>query len=159
MVTDVLAAATAGRRPSEAPVLEVRPSGIGADLERTHAHLDVYPDRVEVRDRHGGLRRKLDLTDVEGVEVQRRISGATLVVQSATGVDLVMKGLRPDAADQARQTILDLRPPPGTRPPLDEARLLRHLVELHRAGVLDDGELADKTALVVELARGAGPDA
>lgn len=152
VVTHVLAAATAARRPPEVPVLEVRPAGIGADLDRTHPHLEVYPDRVEVRDRHGGLRRKLDLSDVEGVEVQRRLSGATLVVQSATGVDLVMKGLRPDDADAARQTILELRPPPGTRPPVDEARLLRHLVELHRAGLLDDAELTDKTARLAELA-------
>jgi hypothetical protein len=37
----------------------------------------------------------------------------------------------------------------------DEADLLRKLVDLHRAGVIDEHELAAKTDVVAQLARAA----
>ncbi len=65
----------------------------------------------------------------------------------------MIKGLRPEAAEAAREAILELRPPEIPLVSLiDERALMRSIVELHRAGVLDDDELAQKTALVARLA-------
>ncbi len=63
-----------------------------------------------------------------------------------------------------RRTITAARPSTGAQPlrptvapaPFEEAELLGKLIDLHRAGVLDETELAAKTAVVGELARRAG---
>jgi hypothetical protein len=65
----------------------------------------------------------------------------------------VIKGLRPESAESARQAILDLRPADvPSVDQVDERSLMRAILELHRAGVLDDMEMAEKTALVARMA-------
>ena len=106
-----------------------------------------------LRDRHGGLRRTLAVADITDVQVQRRLTSAVLVISTRTATGMVVKGLRPESAESARLAILDLRPPVvPVLDQLDERALVRAILELHRAGVLDDREAADKTALVARMA-------
>jgi hypothetical protein len=142
----------------DTPLLELRPSALGADVDQLGDQVLVYVDRIEHRDRHGRLKRRMSLRDVTEVEVHRRLTGTLLEVHSHAGVALVVKGLRPEAAEQARELIAAHRPRPRgvaapARPEFDEAGLLRKLVELYRAGVLDDQELAAKTEVVAAMAR------
>ena len=153
VTTGVHAAAAAQRPRPERPVMELRPTVLATDIDRIGDQLVVMKDRLELRDRHGGLRRTLALADIEDVQVQRRLTSAVLVVSARTSTDMVIKSLRPDAAESARETILRLRPADGAVPgQVDERALMRAIVELHRAGVLDDTELAEKTALVTRMA-------
>jgi hypothetical protein len=156
VTTGVLAAAAAqrpaGRREADQPVMELRPTVLATDIDRIGDQLTVLKDRLELRDRHGGLRRQLPLADIDDVEVQRRLTSAVLLVRTRTTTDLVVKGLRPEAAEEARAAILDLVPSTPDPGHVDERALRRALVELHRAGVLDDRELAEKAALVARLA-------
>jgi len=149
------AAADQGSAPSTAPLLELRPSTLGAGVEQLGDRVLVYDDRVEHRDRHGGLRRTMTRRDVTEVLVHRRLTGTVLEIHSRSGLPLVLKGIRPDAADEARRLLIAMAPGPGvdTRPAFDEGTLLRKLVDLHRAGVLDEHELAAKTEVVARLAR------
>ena len=153
VTTGVLAAAAAQRSRPERPVMELRPTVLATDIDRIGDQLVVMKDRLELRDRHGGLRRTLDLADITDVQVHRRLTSAVLAVTTRASTDLVVKGLRPESAESAREAILRLRPtdqPAVTA--IDERALMRAVVELHRAGVLDDVELAEKTALVGRLA-------
>lgn len=155
VTTGVLAAAAAAAQRSkpERPVMELRATVLATDIDRIGDQLVVMKDRLELRDRHGGLRRTLNLADINDVQVQRRLTTAVLIVTTRMATDLVIKGLRPESAESAREAILRLRP---TEAPLvnavDERALMRAVVELHRAGVLDDAELAEKTALVARMA-------
>ena len=152
VTTGVLAAAAAQRPKHEQPVMELRPTVLATDIDRIGDQLVVMKDRLELRDRHNGLRRTVALADITDVQVQRRLTSAVLEVSTRNATDMAIKGLRPEAAEAAREAILKLRP---TEVPvlaqLDERALMRAIVELHRAGVLDDTELADKTALVARL--------
>jgi hypothetical protein len=157
VTTGVLAAAKAQRPKGEEPLMELRPTVLATDIDRIGDQLVVMKDRLELRDRHGGLRRTLAIADIVDVGIQRRLTSAVLVVTTRTATDMVIKGLRPEAAESARQAILDLRPAePAHVDHLDERSLMRAILELHRAGVLDDLEMADKTALVARMA-GHGP--
>jgi hypothetical protein len=145
---------------SGTPLAELRISGIGADLEQRGDQLLVYVDRLEHRDRLGRLRRRMPTSDVAHVEVHKRLTGATLVVQSVAGIDLVLRGARPEAAEAVRSTLLANLAPARRRgrptpAPFDEAELLRKLVDLYRAGVLTGIELDAKTEVVARLAREA----
>jgi hypothetical protein len=145
---------------SGTPMAELRISGIGADLEQRGDQLLVYVDRLEHRDRLGRLRRRMPTSDVAHVEVHKRLTGATLVVQSVAGIDLVLRGARPEAAEAVRSTLLANLAPARRRgrptpAPFDEAELLRKLVDLYRAGVLTGIELDAKTEVVARLAREA----
>ena len=87
------------------------------------------------------------------MQIQRRLTSAVLLVSTRTATDMVIKGLRPETAESARQAILDLRPDEVPHlNQLDEQVLMRAILELHRAGVLDDVEMADKTSLVARMA-------
>jgi hypothetical protein len=157
VTTGVLAAAAAQRPRPERPVMELRPTVLATDIDRIGDQLVVMTDRLELRDRHGGLRRTLALADIDDVQVQRRLTSAVLQVSTHTATDLVIKGLRPEAAEAARETILRLRPADvPVHAQVDERALMRAIVELHRAGVLDDTELAQKTALVARMAGRSG---
>ena len=62
-----------------------------------------------------------------------------------------------DRVDEHHDWTEPLRPavPTVTPAPFEEAELLSKLIDLHRAGVIDETELAAKTAVVGELARRA----
>ncbi len=153
VTTGVLAAAAAQRPKHEQPVMELRPTVLATDIDRLGDQLVVMRDRLELRDRHNGLRRTLALADITDVQVQRRLTSAVLLVSTRNGTDMAIKGLRPEAAEAARDAILKLRPVAmPVLAQLDERSLMRAIVELHRAGVLDDDELAEKTALVSRMA-------
>jgi hypothetical protein len=156
VTTGVLAEAKAKARPaptSDDAVLELRPTVLATDIDRIGDQLVVMKDRLELRDRHGGLRRTLAIADITDVQVQRRLTSAVLVISTRTATDMVVKGLRPESAESARLAILDLRPSVvPVLDQLDERALVRAILELHRAGVLDDREAADKTALVARMA-------
>ncbi len=152
VTTGVLAAAAAQRPKHEQPVMELRPTVLATDIDRIGDQLVVMKDRLELRDRHNGLRRTVPLADISDVQVQRRLTSAVLVVSTRSATDMVIKGLRPEAAEAAREAILKLRPVEvPVLAQLDERSLMRAIVELHRAGVLDDDELAQKTALVSRM--------
>jgi hypothetical protein len=146
VTTGVLAAAAAQRPKHERPVMELRPTVLATDIDRIGDQLVVMKDRLELRDRHGGLRRTLALADIDDVQVQRRLTSAVLVVSTRTTTDMAIKGLRPEAAEAAREAILNLRPVETSfLAQLDERALMRAIVELHRAGVLDE------TAMVARM--------
>ncbi|MCD9623863.1 hypothetical protein [Rhabdothermincola salaria] len=149
------AAAEQGSQSPAPPLLELRPSTIGAGVDQLGDRVLVYDDRVEHRDRHGRLRRTMRRRDVTEVLVQRRLTGTVLELHSRAGLPLVLKGVRPDAADEVRRLLTPTGPAPRVdhRPTFDEGALLHKLVDLHRAGVLDEHELAAKTEVVARLAR------
>ena len=89
----------------DGPLFEVRSSPLGADLERLGDHLVVFGDRLELRDRTGRIRRLLHDGDITDVAVQRKFTGAVLTVESGTGEAIVVKGIKPEQADQVRRLI------------------------------------------------------
>ena len=156
VTTGVFAKAKA-KHPKGDPVMELRPTVLATDIDRVGDQLVVMRDRLELRDRHGGLRRTVGLADIDDVQIHRRLSSAVLLVTTRTSTDMIIKGLRPEAAESARETIMTLRPledPFANQ--IDDRSLMRNLVELHRAGILDDTELAAKTAMVDRLAGRSG---
>jgi hypothetical protein len=109
-------------------------------------------DRIELRDRHGGLRRQLAHADIEDVTVERRLTSAVLNVRSRTAGDMVVKGLRPDLAEEAQAAIRALLPEVAVINSIEEKALMHSILALHRAGVLNDHELSSKTAFVARMA-------
>jgi len=195
VLSSVLAASAKPQGPAPGrPLFELRPATPGGHTDPRGENLLVFAERVEHRDRYGRLRQRMPILDVADVAVQRRLTGATVTVQCRTGADLVIKGLRPDEADQIRYAVLLAQTTPGTtspvpagtaaaedwapvaaisgaatltpeieplravRLPFDEAGLLAKLIDLHRAGVIDEHELAEKTMVVAGLAQQARVD-
>jgi len=195
VLSSVLAASAKPQGPAPGrPLFELRPATPGGHTDPRGENLLVFAERVEHRDRYGRLRQRMPIRDVVDVAVQRRLTGATVTVQCRTGADLVIKGLRPDEADQIRYAVLLAQTTPGTtspvpagtaaaedwapvtaisgaatltpeieplravRLPFDEAGLLAKLIDLHRAGVIDEHELAEKTTVVAGLAQQARID-
>ena len=157
VTTGVFAKAKAQHPKANLPVMELRPTVLATDIDRVGDQLVVMRDRLELRDRHGGLRRTVALADIDDVQIQRRLSSAVLLVTTRTSTDMIIKGLRPEAAESARETIMTLRPLEDPFPnEYDDRSLMRCLAELHRAGILDDTELAAKTVLVDRLAGRSG---
>lgn len=154
VVTGVLAKARQESRRADGaePVMQIHPTVLATDVERIGDQLIVLKDRLELRDRHHGLRRTVNIADIVDIEIQHRLTSAVLVITTRTATDMVIKGLRPDTAESARRAILDLLPDePGLPPGIDERILVKAILDLHRAGVLDDAEAAEKTALVARL--------
>lgn len=154
VVTGVLAKAREESRRADGPepVMQIHPTVLATDVDRIGDQLIVLKDRLELRDRHNGLRRTVNIADIVGIEIQHRLTSAVLVITTRTATDMVIKGLRPDTAESARHAILDLLPDePGLPPGIDERVLVKAILDLHRAGVLDDAEAAEKTALVARL--------
>jgi hypothetical protein len=150
LATATLAAA-AHRSKSEEPVMELRPTVVATDIDRVGDQLVVLRNRLELRDRYGTVRRTLDFVDIETVRVHRKSTSAVLEITTRVATDLVIKGLRPESADAAQRAIEELCPSgTPTEPEADERTLVRALLDLHRAGVLDEAELAAKKALVAQ---------
>ena len=89
----------------DGPLLEVRSSPLGADIEHLGDHLVVYADRVELRDRTDRVRRRLRDREISQVSVQRKFTGAVLTVEAGTGDPIVLKGIKPDQADEVARLI------------------------------------------------------
>ncbi len=89
----------------DGPLFEIRSSPLGADLEHLGDHLVVFGDRLELRDRTDRIRRLLRDRDITEVSVQRKFTGAVLTVESGTGDPIVVKGIKPEQADEVRRLI------------------------------------------------------
>jgi hypothetical protein len=152
VTTGVLAAAAAQKPRAEKPLLELRPTALATEIDRIGDQLVVMTDRIELRDRHGGLRRQLALADIEDVAVERRLTSAVLHLKSRTANDMVVKGLRPDLAEEAQAAVLALLPEVPLISSIEEKALMHSILALHRAGVLNDAEVATKTTLVARMA-------
>jgi hypothetical protein len=152
VTTGVLAAAAAQKPRAEKPLLELRPTALATEIDRIGDQLVVMTDRIELRDRHGGLRRQLALADIEDVAVERRLTSAVLHLKSRTATDMVVKGLRPDLAEEAQAAVLALLPEVPLISSIEEKALMHSILALHRAGVLNDTEVATKTTLVAHMA-------
>ena len=169
--------------PREIPLIELRTSPLGAEIDHLGDRLLVFADRVELRDRTDRVRQTLRGDDITDVVIQRKFTGAVVSVES-TSETIVARGIKPEQADQAqalihRQTRHGRPPQPrdstmspdvvpstgpdvvpsaqlsiGNRQRINEADLLRKLADLHRAGVLSDGEFEAKIALVGRLVSG-----
>ncbi len=169
--------------PPEIPLIELRTSPLGAEIDHLGDRLLVFADRVERRDRTDRVRQTLRGDDIVDVVIQRKFTGAVLSVESASET-IVTRGIKPEQADQARALIhrqtRNGRPPQprdstvspdvapstvpdvvpsaqlsiGNRQRINEADLLRKLADLHRAGVLSDSEFEAKIALVGRLVSG-----
>ncbi len=57
VATGVLAAAAAQRTRAERPLMELQPTVLATEIDRIGDQLVVMQDRLELRDRHNGLRR------------------------------------------------------------------------------------------------------
>ncbi|HEY6532876.1 MAG TPA: hypothetical protein VIY72_11260 [Acidimicrobiales bacterium] len=152
VTTGVLAAAAAQRPKVEKPLLELRPTALATEIDRIGDQLVVMTDRIELRDRNGGLRRQLALADIQDVSVERRLTSAVLHLTSRTGADMVVKGLRPDLAEEAQAAVMALLPEVPLINSIEEKALMHSILALHRAGVLNDTEMAAKTSLVARMA-------
>jgi hypothetical protein len=163
------------------PLLEVKTSPLGADLEHLGDRLAIFVDRVELRDRLDRVRNSIKGDDIVDVIVTKRLTGAVLTVESVHGAGIAAKGLRPDQADEARLLILDKTRPPRlaghngdneaeppevvapkpvapspvpAAPEVDAVALRSKLADLHNAGVLTDDEYQQKLLVVRRLANG-----
>ncbi len=164
-----------------APLLEVKTSPLGADLEHLGDRLAIFVDRVELRDRLDRVRNSIKGVDIVDVVVNKRLTGAVVTIESVHGAGIAAKGLRPDQADEARQLILDktrparlagrngdnetdastvaapepvtTSPAPAT-PKVDAVALRSKLADLHNAGVLTHDEYQQKLLVVRRLANG-----
>ena len=166
---------------TDPPLLEVKQGTLAADIEHIGERLVIFNDRVELHDRNDRVRQVIAGADIADVVVHKKFTGSTVTVEAGTGESIVAKGLKPEQADEIRSVILKRTragapsvAPPATgrsaRPePADtvvdardpklatadqRADLLAKLDDLHRAGVLTDGELAEKQALVERLLDG-----
>jgi hypothetical protein len=90
----------------EPPLLEVKSSGINADLEHLGDRLAIFTDHVELRDRLDRVRQSVRGEDIVDVTVQKKLTGVVLTIHSARGQGLVVKSLRTDQAEEARQLIM-----------------------------------------------------
>lgn len=166
---------------TDPPLLEVKQGTLSADIEHIGERLVIFNDRVELRDRNERVRQVIAGADIADVVVHKKFTGSTVTVEAGTGESIVAKGLKPEQADEIRSVILkrtragapSAAPPatgrserPDPREPIVDTRdpkpatadqradLLAKLDDLHRAGVLTNGELAEKQALVERLLDG-----
>ncbi len=88
------------------PLIELRPSPLGADLDHLGDRLLVFEDRVELRDRGDHIRQAVaapDIVDV-GSAAQVHRSGADHR-RSAMREPIVVKGLKPEQADEVARLV------------------------------------------------------
>ncbi len=87
-------------------LLELRPSPLGTELDHVGDRLLVFGDHVELRDRSDKVRQVLAGSEITDVIVQRKFTGAVLTIESDVRESIVVKGLKPDAADEVRSLVL-----------------------------------------------------
>jgi len=87
------------------PLVELRPSPLGADLEHLGDRLLVFEDRVELRDRADHVRQAVAASDIADVAVQRKFTGAVLTIAGHDRDSIVVKGIKPEQADEVHRLI------------------------------------------------------
>ena len=65
----------------------------------------MFEDRVELRDRLDRVRQHLDGDQITDVVIQRKFTGAVLIIESGGGESIMTRGLRPEQAEQAKALI------------------------------------------------------
>ena len=94
-----------GRFEGPEPLIELRTSPLGADIDHIGDRLLVFEDRVELRDRMDRVRQSLEADQITDVVIQRKFTGAVLIVESGDGDSILTRGLRPEQAEQAKVLI------------------------------------------------------
>jgi hypothetical protein len=87
------------------PLIELRPSPLGADLDHLGDRLLVFEDRIELRDRTDHLRQSVAAPDITDVGVQRKFTGAVLTIAGRELEPIVVKGIKPEQADEVQRLI------------------------------------------------------
>ncbi len=105
-VSGALAAAAQRPRPTTATLDPSGATVLAADLDRSGDRLVIMGERLELRDRRGGIRRQMALGDIHDVAVQRRLTSAVVVVRSRAGSEILVKGLRGETAEEVRAAIV-----------------------------------------------------
>jgi hypothetical protein len=90
----------------DTPMIEVRPSALGADVEHIGIRLCVFTDRVELRDRGDRTREVIRGTDITDIVLHKRLGGTVLTIECVQGPAIVTRGLRHDEAEAARTLIM-----------------------------------------------------
>src|SRR5690606_5347768 len=76
---------------TDAPFMEVRGSALGTDIERIGEKILIFADRVELRDRGNTTRQTIAYDELAKVEIQKKIMGPTLLIESVTGETMTAK--------------------------------------------------------------------
>ncbi len=166
---------------SAPPLLEVKTSPLGADLEHLGDRFAIFVDRVELRDRLDRVRNSIKGTDIVDVVVHKRLTGAVLDRRERPRAGYRREGpapgsgrrsspahLRQDATAPEGPTATATKKSSRTRPrhrTEQQRRSRRHrrsmpsrcaskLADLHDAGVLTDDEYRQKLLVVRRLASG-----
>ena len=87
------------------PLIELRPSPLGADIDHLGDRLLVFEDRVELRDRADHVRQTVAAADIAEVGVQRKFTGAVLTIAGLDAEPIVVKGLKPEQADEVTRLV------------------------------------------------------
>jgi hypothetical protein len=145
---------------AEVPLLEITPSQMFAEAERTGERLTIYADRVELRDRDNGLLHRIATADVTDVVVNKRFTGTSVTVEGGSGEPIVARGLKPDQADDIRALILDDRAPDDANGSSDDGDGDGENSGAESAiGTGDDDAAADDEAVAVaDAAADAAPE-
>jgi hypothetical protein len=110
----------AGPRVGEpgGPLIELRPSPLGADIDHLGERLLVFEDRVELRGRADRVLQAVAASDIAEAGVQRKFTGAVLTIAGLHAEPIVVKGLKPEQADEVVRLIQTrLRHPNGGTAP------------------------------------------
>jgi len=138
------------REHAETPLFEARTSAIGGDVDAAGNRLIVWPDRVELRDRHDRARAVIPVDAIDQVEVRKRLTSATLTVTGTGGESLVLKGVKPASAARFRDTVAGLKLPSPSESATPTSEALRRLDELAAMGLLTEREVAEKRSLLAQ---------
>jgi len=133
-------------------LFEAQTSAFGGDVDDSGRRVVVLADRIEVRDARGRVRTEVAICEIAQVEARRRLSSAVLRIVGRDGTVLEIKGVKPAAAAQLRDTVAGLRLPLDTSPKAatPTAIALRRIDELAAMGLLTDAEVAAKRTLIAQ---------
>jgi hypothetical protein len=87
------------------PLIELRPSPLGTDLDHLGDRLLVFADRVELHDRSDHIRQSIGAKEIADVGVQRKFTGAVLTIAAFGAEPIVVKGIKPEQADEVQRLI------------------------------------------------------
>jgi hypothetical protein len=125
------------------------------DSDRAGERVTVFRDRVELHNR-GGLVRRVPMAKVTDVAINKRFTGTTLTIQTTT-TPLVVKGLKPDQADELRNRLLEVQRASRPAPPAPPAPLPTADAAPDQAAA--SSETGEAAAPTVEATRNGVPDA
>lgn len=143
--------APAQERPDidDSPLYEVTVSAFGGDVDGAGERLVAWPDRVELVDGKGRLRSSVAIDSIVDVRTRKRVTSSTVTIVRSDRQRLVVKGVRPAAAERFRDVVAIVKLGLSSRSNDDDsAELLRRLDDLAARGLLSERELAEKRLLL-----------